>query len=116
MDLIYEKNSLLSIHAKGILRRLYYILHVFLTGYRGIDLGKFRTGRSGDNLGKSRLAGSRRSVKNNGAELVCLDRPVKQLVPTDDVLLSYDLVQCPWPQSCCQRSFPFHTRAPHIFK
>ena len=76
VNLIYEKDRLLLIHSFQILRFLYYILHILFTCNRGIDLPKFRAGRMCDHFSKRRLTSSRRSIEDNGAQLVRLNSPI----------------------------------------
>ena len=116
MDLIDEQDRTFSVHSLQFLSLFHHFFHVLFTGYRGIDLPEFRAGGIGNDLRQRRLAGAGRSVENNGADLVCFDGAVQQLILTDDVFLPYDLIQCPGTHSRRQRSLFFHIGASHIFK
>ena len=116
MDLIDKKDGLPSVHAKGILSLLHHLFHVLLAGYSGIDLGKICAGGIGDDLGKGGLAGSRRSVKNNRSQLICLNCPVKQLILSYNVLLPYNFLQTGRTKPGSQRRLILHCLCFCIFK
>ena len=76
MDLIDKKDGLASVHPKIILRFLYDLLHVFLAGNGGIDLGKIGTGRIGNDFGEGCLACAGRTVKDDRSQLIGFDSTV----------------------------------------
>ena len=116
MDFIDKQNGPLSIHSLQIFGLPDNLLHILLPGYGCIDLGKFRLRGIRNDLRKGGFPGSGRSVKNEGAQLVCLNCPVQKLVLSDNMLLPYHLIQCGRPQSRRQRGFFFFIGIPHIFK
>ena len=116
MDLVDEQDRLFPVHAPVLLGLLHHRFHVVFPGYRGVDLPEIRTGGVGDDLGQRGFAGARRAVKNHGADLVRLDRPVQQPVFSNDVLLAHHLVQRPGTQPGRQRTLLFHRIFPHIIK
>lgn len=76
VDLINKKNRLFTIHSLQILRRFHDLFHILFSGYCRIDLLKFSTCRIGDHFCKGGLSGSRRAVKDQGTQLIRLDRPI----------------------------------------
>ena len=116
MYLIDKENGPLSVHPLDFLGFCHHFLHVFLAGYRGVDLGKFGTGGAGDNLCQSSLAGARRPIEDYGTDLIRLDGPIEQLIPADDMLLPHYLLQRPGTHSGRQGSLFFHVAASHIVK
>ena len=76
MDLIDKKDGLASVHPEIILRFLYDLLHVFLAGNGGIDLGKIGTGRIGNDFGEGCLACAGRAVKDDRSQLIGFDSTV----------------------------------------
>ena len=116
VNLIHEKNRFFLVHSEGILGFGHDLLHVFFPSGSGVDLGKFRAGGVGDDLRQRSLSGSRRAIKNDGTQLVRLDRAVEHLVLSDDMLLPHHLIQGPRAYSGSQRGFLFHRIASCIFK
>ena len=116
VNLVHKQDGLLPVHAEGVLGLLHYLLHVLFPGHSGVNLGKPGAGRVGNHLGQSRLPRSRRPVKNDRAQLICLDGAVKQLILPDDMLLPHYLVQGGGPQPGSQRRFLLHGIASHIVK
>ena len=114
VDLIDEKNGLLSIHAQRFLRRGHHLFHILFPRHRGVDLREARAGGVGDHPGQRGLSRSGRAVKDNAPQLVRLDRAVKQLVLSDDVLLPHHLLQRLRPQPGRQRRFLFLSGFRHI--
>ena len=94
VDLVNEQDRLLSVHAQQILRLVHRFFHIFFPRRRRIELPEFRTGRIGDHFCQRCLPCARRSVKNNGAQLIRLDRPVQQPSPPDDMFLADNFLQC----------------------
>ena len=76
MDLIDKKDGLAPVHPEIILCLLYNLLHVFLAGNGGIDLGKIGAGRMGDDFGEGCLACAGRAVKDDRSQLIGLDGAV----------------------------------------
>ena len=93
VNLVHEQDGFLPIHAHVVLGRMHHFLHVFFSGHRGVDLPEIGAGGVGDHLGQRGFSRARRSVKDNGAQLVRLDGPVQKLVPAHNVLLAHHLVQ-----------------------
>ena len=93
MDLIHEKDRLLSVHADRILRIFHDLFHIFFPRYRSIDLLEPGTCRVCDHFRQSRLSRSRRTVKDHGSKLIRLDRAVEELVLPDNMFLPDHLVQ-----------------------
>ena len=116
MDLIHKQDGLLSVHAQGILRLLYNVLHILFPGYGGIDLAEPGAGGIGDHLRQGGFSRSRRAVKDHRAQLVGLDGPVQQLILSYYMVLSHHLVQGHRPHPRGQRCFLFHRICPHIIK
>ena len=116
MDLIHEQYGFPSVHANVILGLLHHLLHVLFSRHRGVNLPEIRTGGIGNDLGQSCLPGSRRSVKNNGAQLIRLYGPVQQLILSHNMLLPHHLIQGPWTEPGCQRRLPLHILFSHIIK
>ena len=102
MDLINEQNGLFPIHAKIILSLFYNCFHIFLARYGCIDLGKTGACSIGNDFCKGSLSGSRRAVKDNRCQLICLNGTIQQFVFSNDVLLSDHLIQCSRTQSGCE--------------
>ena len=94
VDLINKQNRFLSVHTKQILRLVHRLFHIFFSRRCRIELPEFRTGRIGDHFCQRCLPCARRSVKNNGAQLIRLDRPVQQPSLPDDMFLTDNFLQC----------------------
>ena len=116
VNLINKQNRFFPIHPLGVFGLRHHFLHVLFPGNCGIDLGKLRARRIGNNLCQCRFPRSRRPVKNDGADLIRLDRPVKQLVLADNMLLPHHLVQSRGTKPGRQRGFLFHVVFSHIIK
>ena len=116
VDLVDKQDGLLPEHPSPVLRLLDDLLHVLLSGGRGVDLPEPRFCRICDHLGKSCLAGSGRSVEDQAADLVRLDRPVQELVFSDDVLLPYHFFKRGRAQARGQRRLRLLFALSHIVK
>ena len=116
MDLIHEKDRLLSVHADRILRIFHDLFHIFFSGDRGVDLLKTRTRRMRDHLCERRLSCSGRSVKDHRSQLVRLDRTVKEFILSDNMFLTDHLVQSRRAHSGREGRFLLHRILSHIIK
>ena len=116
VDLIDKQDGLLLIHPQQFFCLLNDLLHVLLARGCGIDLLKFGTGRVGDDLCQGGLARPRRPVKNDGAQLVRPDRPIQQLILSNDVLLPRHLLQSHRTHPGCQGRLLFLSGFSHIIK
>ena len=116
VDLVDKEDRLPAVHPLQIFCFLYDLFHIFFPGYCRIDLLKLRTCRIGDHLCQSRLSCSRRPVEDDRTEFVRLDRPVKQLIFSYDMLLSHHFIQRRRTHSRCQRRFFFLICLSHIIK
>ena len=74
-------------------------------------------GGVGDHPGDGGLAGSGRSVKDDGAEKpVCFNGSPEQGAFADDMLLPNDIVQCLWAHSGSQRCLGAHLFFQRVIK
>ena len=96
MNLINKKNSPASVHSLKVFCTLYYVLHIFFSGYSCIKLCKLRACRIGDHHRKRCLSCSWRTIKNNGAKLICLNCAVQHRILPDDMLLTNNFIKCFW--------------------
>ena len=94
MDLINKENGSPAIHPQRILRPGDHRFHIFLARNRRIDLLKLSLRGIGDHFGQGRLAGTRRSVKDHGSQLVGHDRTIEHLISANDMLLTDNLLEC----------------------
>ena len=76
VNLVDEKDSLLTVHAEVLLGFFDNGFHVFFAGYGGVDLGEFSAGSIGDNFCQSSLSGSRRTVEDDRGQFICFDSSV----------------------------------------
>jgi hypothetical protein len=116
VNLIYKQNRPLPVHPHTVFRGLYHFFHIFFSRHRSINLRKLRAGSIGYDLRKRRFPCSRRTIENDRAYLIRLNRTVKQLVLSDNMLLSYHLIKSLWAQPGCQRRLRLHRIFPHIIK
>ena len=116
VDLIHKQDGFPSIHANVVLGLLHHFLHVLFSCHCGVNLPEIRTGGIGNDLCQGGLTGSRRSVKNNGSQLIRLYGPVQQLILSHNMLLPHHLIQGPWTEPGCQRRLPLHILFSHIIK
>ena len=116
MDLIDKQDCLLPIHSLIVFCLPDNLLHIFLARNCRIDLSEIGTSRIGNHLCQCCLPGSRRSIKNNRTQLVRLDCPIKQLIFSNYMLLSYHFLQSLRTQTRCKRRLFFLCRFSHIIK
>ena len=116
MDLVNKKNRLLSIHTQIVLGFFYHLFHVLFSRYGSVDLPEPGAGGIGDHFRQGSLSCSRRAVKNNAAQFVRFDSPVKQLILSNDMFLAHNLIQSGGPQSGGQRGLLLQILFFHIIK
>lgn len=93
VDLVDEEDGLPTVAAVVLLRAGDDLLEVLLAGDGGVHLLEVGLRGVRDDLREGRLAGTRRAVKDEGAELVGPDRAVEQGARGDDLLLADDVVE-----------------------
>ena len=76
VDLVYEEDCFFAVHTQVLLGFFYNCFHIFFACYSGVDLGEFCTGSVGDYFCQGGLAGSGRTVEDDGGQLVSFDSPV----------------------------------------
>ena len=116
MNFINKKNRLFSIHSLQIFCFFHYFFHIFLSGNCRIDLFELCAGCMCDHLCQCCLSCSRRSVKNQRTQLICLNCPVKQFIFSYDMLLSHYFIQCHRTHPGCKRGFLLFICLSHIIK
>ena len=77
MNLVYEENSFLSVHAEVLLCFLDNGFHVFFACYGGVDLGKFCACGVGNDFGECCFSCSGWSVEDDGGQFICFDSSVE---------------------------------------
>ena len=116
MNLVYKKKGALAVHTLKFPGFGHHFLHILFAGHSGVDLGEFGAGTVGNYPGQSGLARAGRPVKDHGTDLICLNRPVQQLILADDMLLPHHLIQRPGTHPGRQGRLLLHIGASHIFK
>ncbi len=107
VDLVDEKNRAPAVVLGPILGLGHRFADVFDAGKDGVQRGKVGAGCVGNDPGQGRLAGSRRSVEDEAAQLVGLNRPAQEAARPDDVVLADILIQRPRSHARGQGRFLF---------
>ena len=76
VNLIHKENCSPAVHPQVVLGGLDHLFHILFPCHGGVDLLKIRAGGIGDYLGQGGFARARRPVKDQGTQLVRLNRPV----------------------------------------
>ena len=116
VDLIDEEDGLPAVATVVLLRAGDDLLEVLLSGDGGVHLLEVGLRGVRDDLREGRFAGARRAVKDEGAELVGLDRTVEQGAWGDDLLLADDFVEGFRTHTGGQRRVGLLLLFRHIFK
>ena len=116
VDLVDEEDGLPAVAAVVLLRAGDDLLEVLLSGDGRVHLLEVGLRGVRDDLREGRLAGARRAVKDEGAELVGPDRAVEQGARGDDLLLADDFVEGLRAHAGGQRRVGLLLLLRHIFK